>query len=388
MATAQQRSLRVRTRAGGEPTAAEQQPGIDNNNGAEAESDDELSKGKKAEAKAGVASPSTPSSTWRPGRTLVWLAYLVSWAIYAYVRATRSLDLGAYSWWVECQQRGRERKRRKRKRNSPRDVALDPFPLFSPSSHLPSLPPQKKKKKPPRLRYARLAFAIEMLGALSVAIFGFFACRRPLPPASLRSLAAAGVAELPAFVVHVLIPCYTEPLGIVAETVWAAHAAPLPSLGAGKTKSKIRKTVWLLDDGNDAAKAAWVAGLAKSETSPSCSVRYVSNRPKAAHELNGKASNLNHALGMIYPAGSEVGPDDLVAVFDADQVAAADFWERMLPPFVACPSSSSADSVALVLSPQRFGNVDPASDIFNHGELFRWRCLFFLSSREEEEREK
>ena len=60
----------------------------------------------------------------------------------------------------------------------------------------------------------------------------------------------------------------------------------------------------------------------------------------------------------------------------------------MLPPFVACPSSSSADSVALVLSPQRFGNVDPASDIFNHGELFRWRCLFFLSSREEEEREK
>ena len=118
MATAQQRSLRVRTRAGGEPTAAEQQPGIDNNNGAEAESDDELSKGKKAEAKAGVASPSTPSSTWRPGRTLVWLAYLVSWAIYAYVRATRSLDLGAYSWWVECQQRGRERKRRKRKRNS------------------------------------------------------------------------------------------------------------------------------------------------------------------------------------------------------------------------------------------------------------------------------
>ena len=284
-----------------------------------------------------------------------------------------------------------ERKRTKEKKEKTKLASRRcprPFSPLLPFLSPPLSPSSKKKKNPPRLRYARLAFAIEMLGALSVAIFGFFACRRPLPPASLRSLAAAGVAELPAFVVHVLIPCYTEPLGIVAETVWAAHAAPLPSLGAGKTKSKIRKTVWLLDDGNDAAKAAWVAGLAKSETSPSCSVRYVSNRPKAAHELNGKASNLNHALGMIYPAGSEVGPDDLVAVFDADQVAAADFWERMLPPFVACPSSSSADSVALVLSPQRFGNVDPASDIFNHGELFRWRCLFFLSSREEEEREK
>ena len=97
MATAQQRSLRVRTRAGGEPTAdQQQQPEIDTNNGAAAESDDK----KTASAKAGaVASTKTPStSTWRPGRTLVWLAYLVSWALYAYVRATRSLDLGAYSW--------------------------------------------------------------------------------------------------------------------------------------------------------------------------------------------------------------------------------------------------------------------------------------------------
>ena len=103
MATAQQRSLRVRTRAGGEPAAAG--PDIDTNTGAAAESDDERSKGKKAAAKAGAvaarSSSPTPSSTWRPGRTLVWLAYLVSWALYAYVRATMSLDLGAYSWWVE-----------------------------------------------------------------------------------------------------------------------------------------------------------------------------------------------------------------------------------------------------------------------------------------------
>ena len=277
---------------------------------------------------------------------------------------------------MSAEQKRRRENERRRKENS-RSRALDPVLLFSPSSpHTSSslsLSFPLALSPPPPTRYARLAFAIEMLGALSVAIFGYFASRRPLPPASLRSLVAAGVSELPPFNVHVLIPCYTEPLEIVAETVWAAHAAPLPSLGGNKARSKIRKTVWLLDDGNDPAKAAWVAGLAKAEGGASSgSVKYVSNRPKAPHELNGKASNLSHALGMIYPAGSEIGPDDLVAIFDADQVATADFWERMLPPFVSPPpgssSDASAENVALVLSPQRFGNVDPASDVFNHGE--------------------
>lgn len=106
MATAQ-RSLRVRTRAGGEPSAADQLDISDVNNGGVSE-DDERSKGKKTTAKAAgavAASSSMPSSatsksssTWRRGRALVWVAYLVSWAFYAYIRATRSLDLGAYSW--------------------------------------------------------------------------------------------------------------------------------------------------------------------------------------------------------------------------------------------------------------------------------------------------
>ena len=379
MATAQQRSLRVRTRAGGDQQQQEPDIGDDNDG---AESDDEK---KTAAAKAGAVASS--SSTWRPGRTLVWFAYLVSWAVYAYVRATMSLDLGAYSWWVEIRRQREKGEQKERKRRRPPSTP-SPLPLLLTSRSLSPPSPHPNSSH----RYARLAFAIEMLGAFSVAIFGFFAARRPSsPPASLRSLAAAGVAERPPLVVHVLSPSYTEPLGIVAEAVWAAHAAPLPSLGGGKGKNnRIKKTVWLLDDGNDPDKATWVAGLSKSESassSPSSSscVRYVSNRPKAAHELNGKASNLNHALGMIYPAGSEIGPDDLVAVFDADQVAAADFWERMLPPFVASsssssPSASSADSVALVLSPQRFGNVDPACDVFNHGEKRKRFFLFFFLS--------
>lgn len=61
-----------------------------------------------------------------------------------------------------------------------------------------------------------------------------------------------------------LVPCYTEALEIVTETVWAARMADIP---AGCTA-----TVWLLDDGNDAAKAAWVSGMADPN------IRYISGR--------------------------------------------------------------------------------------------------------------
>ena len=63
---------------------------------------------------------------------------------------------------------------------------------------------------------------------------------------------------------QVLVPCYTEALEIVTETVWAARMAELPP---GCTA-----TVWLLDDGHDAAKAAWVSGMADPN------LRYISGR--------------------------------------------------------------------------------------------------------------
>ena len=68
-------------------------------------------------------------------------------------------------------------------------------------------------------------------------------------------------------VLQILVPCYSEALDIVAETVWAAHVAQLP---AGCTA-----TVWLLDDGRDAAKQAWVEGLA------SPGIKYVTGRKRA-----------------------------------------------------------------------------------------------------------
>lgn len=91
--------------------------------------------------------------------------------------------------------------------------------------------------------------------------------------------------------------------------------------------------------------------------------------PPPPGELNGKAANLNHALSLIYPSGSEVPDTDAIAVFDADQVAAPDFFTRALPPLASSPS------IALVLTPQRFANVDDAADVFNHGNAHFWEAV-------------
>jgi len=75
--------------------------------------------------------------------------------------------------------------------------------------------------------------------------------RRPVP----RGVGQAGTPPCPAYNIRVLIPCYTESLDIVATVVLAAADALLPG--------KCRRTVYLLDDGKDRAKAAWVATQAR-----------------------------------------------------------------------------------------------------------------------------
>ena len=64
------------------------------------------------------------------------------------------------------------------------------------------------------------------------------------------------------------MPCYTEDLKIVAETVSAAVEADMPPDSTC--------TVWLLDDGNDPNKRAWVEGLGDD-----C-VRYITGRKRPA----------------------------------------------------------------------------------------------------------
>ena len=36
--------------------------------------------------------------------------------------------------------------------------------------------------------------------------------------------------------------------------------------------------------------------------------------------MNGKSNNMNNVLQQIYPTGCYIPPDELIAVFDADQV--------------------------------------------------------------------
>ena len=47
---------------------------------------------------------------------------------------------------------------------------------------------------------------------------------------------------------------------------------------------------------------------------------YVSGRKRAPGEMNGKSANLNNCLSYIYPAGTTIPANELVCIFDADQV--------------------------------------------------------------------
>ena len=320
--------------------------------------------------------------------------------------------------------------------------------------------PGSPRTRVPTTRYARLAFAVEMAGAAAVVLFGLCSCRAPpavpapRPGSKMRydihvrgagapwvlrvwagwaggGTGVRGLAKTrvqpgrrphgptpqpatPSPLAQAFVPCYTEALEIVAETVWALHTATVPP---GATV-----TVWLLDDGNDPEKAAWVQGLGAK-----AGVRYVANRPREAGEVNGKAANLNHALGLLYPEGSAVPDTDVVAVFDCDQAGPGALgWSlggrgrhwcpperpqatpsRPAPPArrlhhrpphpspspahpppphhrqvcephvfeVMLPALAADPAVALVLSPQRFGNVDAGADIFNHANAHFWDAV-------------
>jgi endoglucanase len=260
-------------------------------------------------------------STWSLGGLAVFLAFLAAAGAYLYVRVTELISTGR---------------------------ASSPWPLT--------------------------VLIAEILGASSVGLYALCLARRQ--PASVTAAARAGNAPVPAGThVHVLVPCYTEALTIVAETVWAAAEADLPP---GATS-----TVWLLDDGADPAKKEWVAGLACPR------IRYVAGRSRAPGEVNGKAGNLNAALASIYPPGGPPPPvHDAVAVFDADQVCDRTFFAKTLPLLFeeeaaagkkkggpADAKATSTRGVGLVLTPQRYANVDERADIFNHSNRHFWEAM-------------
>ena len=131
------------------------------------------------------------------------------------------------------------------------------------------------------------------------------------------------------------------------------------SFSKNNKKTYHQVTVYLCDDGKDPKKRRWCMA-------PGRGVVYVSGRTRASGEMNGKSANLNNCARQIYPDGQPIPPNEIICVFDADQVANPDFFLKMLYKFDA------GDDVAMVLSPQSFYNTNLRADIFNHSNTHFW----------------
>ena len=74
------------------------------------------------------------------------------------------------------------------------------------------------------------------------------------------------------------------------------------------------RTIYLCDDGKDNEKQEWIKSLGSGFV-------YVSGRTRAKGEKNGKSGNLNNVFSQIYPAELEIPGNEVICVFDADQVS-------------------------------------------------------------------
>ena len=63
----------------------------------------------------------------------------------------------------------------------------------------------------------------------------------------------------------------------------------------------------------DPKKRKWVDSLAAD-------VVYVSGRKRPPGEMNGKSGNINNVCSQLYPPGTVVPGNELLCIFDADQV--------------------------------------------------------------------
>lgn len=140
------------------------------------------------------------------------------------------------------------------------------------------------------------------------------------------------------FRIAVLIPSYNEPREILLPTI-AAAVALQPA-----------HETWVLDDGD----RPWVAELATR-----LGARY---RTREQHD-HAKAGNINAVLPEL--------DVDLVAVFDADHIADADFLAHTVPYF-------ADPKIALVQTPQDFYNVESFEHMATRrGKRFGEQELFY-----------
>eukprot|EP01025_Chloroclados_australasicus_P030473 TRINITY_DN3057_c1_g2_i1.p1 TRINITY_DN3057_c1_g2~~TRINITY_DN3057_c1_g2_i1.p1 ORF type:complete len:1210 (-),score=95.83 TRINITY_DN3057_c1_g2_i1:140-3769(-) len=155
--------------------------------------------------------------------------------------------------------------------------------------------------------------------------------------------------------IRVLIPCYKESLEIIKQTVQAATQCFTPD--------GVNIFVYICDDGKDAKKKEWVSTCGQQN------VFYFSGRKRAPDEMNGKSSNLNNALKIIYGHCSDISLSEVVCILDADQIAGETFLMKTVPVM------DFGDNIALVLTPQCVHNVKGWQDIFNHSNIHFWEFL-------------
>ncbi|KAK9803849.1 hypothetical protein WJX73_008180 [Symbiochloris irregularis] len=154
--------------------------------------------------------------------------------------------------------------------------------------------------------------------------------------------------------VRVLVPCYSEDVTILKRTCANALKAYLPP--------GCKRTVYLCDDKKDPEKRKWC-----EEMGPE--LVYVSGRKRPQGEMNGKSGNLNNVVGQLYPPGCVIPTQELLCVFDADQVPGRDFFLHTLWLF------DGGENVGMVLSPQAFHNLNPYADLFNHSNIHFWEYM-------------
>lgn len=208
------------------------------------------------------------------------------------------------------------------------------------------------------LWYGAIVLTVEILGGLAMLPYGLCLTMRVQgePPLEGSAADAAAKGQLPPtlidYHIRVVIPCYKEPLEVISKTFMAAMYASMPP--------NCRRTVYLLDDGRDPDKRRFIRSMGLPNAV------YISGRKRSKGEMNGKSANINNAMSQIYPAGVPIPLDEVVCVFDADQVANADFFMKTVPKL------DGGQDVAMVLSPQTFYNLNPDGDIFNHANVHFW----------------
>ena len=74
--------------------------------------------------------------------------------------------------------------------------------------------------------------------------------------------------------------------------------------------------------------------------------------------MNGKSGNINNCCSHLYPPGTRVPGNELICIFDSDQVASKEFFMKTVPLF---------DGGMACLAP----HVDLNADLCNTGSLVK-----------------